>query len=376
MATRLPVLFITPDASMGGSQNVLVNVASRLDDRFSVRVLVMDHGPLEQRLAELGVQVDVEPLPRRESVARFPVVARRWAKRLRGEVGVVHANGGKAALFGVALARHVRAPLLWMKHDHMYDGRLSRLMAARCDHVVCVSHAMTEQFARIAHRVSVVYPGAELRSVGSPADTEPVVLSLGRLDPSKGNADLLRAIALLRAQGIPAQARIVGPIDQHHPEHVGELRTLATELGLGADSVSAAWTDDLDAVYRSARVVALASRPRSREHPGEGAPLVLMEAMAAGRPVVGPFLAGVAEVVGDAGTLVDYPDPAQLASGLAPYLTDAAHAADVGARAQTRVAERMTLERTVEDLSSLYLRLARADASVDTSARTPLAKLP
>ena len=80
--------------------------------------------------------------------------------------------------------------------------------------------------------------------------------------------------------------------------------------------------------------------------------------MGAGRPVVGTALPGIVEVVGDAGSLVDPPDAEQLAAAFKPYLQDPQLAARTGAIGRARVAERMTLDRTVADLAALYVRLA------------------
>ena len=108
-----------------------------------------------------------------------------------------------------------------------------------------------------------------------------------------------------------------------------------------------------------ARVVVLASKPKGEDGaPGEGAPLVLMEAMGAGRPVVGTALPGIVEVIEGCGSLVDPPDAAHLAEALRPYLEDPQLAARTGAKGRARVQERMTLDRTVADLSALYVRLA------------------
>jgi glycosyltransferase involved in cell wall biosynthesis len=337
---------------MGGSENVLVNILSRLDERFAPRVLVMEDGPLADRVAAVGVPVAVEHLPGRAGVLRFPRTARRFRRR----PDVIHANGGKAAVLALPVARRLRTPLVWMKHDHMYDGLPSRLLAAGCDHVICVSYAMARQFGGPGPRVSVIYPGVSLRDLGDVARTEPLVVSVGRLDPFKGFDELLRAGALLRAQGTEVDVRIAGPRDRVHPENEDRLRALADELGFGAENVG--WVDDLDALYARARVVALASRPRGDGAPGEGAPLVLMEAMAAGRPVVGTAQPGIAEVVGDAGALVQRPVARELAEAIRPFLADPQLAARLGERARARVAERMTLERTVADLSALYLRLS------------------
>jgi glycosyltransferase involved in cell wall biosynthesis len=62
--------------------------------------------------------------------------------------------------------------------------------------------------------------------------------------------------------------------------------------------------------------------------------------------------------VGDAGTLVDPPDPPRLAAALAPYLADPRLAADTGRRGRERIAERYTWSATVGALSTLYRELA------------------
>jgi glycosyltransferase involved in cell wall biosynthesis len=271
-------------------------------------------------------------------------------------VDVIHANGGKAAVYALPLARRLRAPLVWMKHDHSYDGRLTHALARRCTHVVCVSHAMARQLADLGSRISVTYPGVTLRDLAPVSSTSPTVVSVGRLDPFKGFDELLRAVARLRAEGTSVDVRIAGPQDRVHTGMEAELKQLADELGIGADKVG--WVDDLDDVYGVARVVALASKPKGNGAPGEGAPLVLMEGMGAGRPVVGTDQPGIAEVIADCGSLVAVPDAAGLAEALRPYLQDAELAARVGARGRARVEERMTLDRTVADLSKLYIELA------------------
>jgi glycosyltransferase involved in cell wall biosynthesis len=360
VTTPVPILFIAPYGAPGGAENVLYNVVAGLDrERFAPTMLVMEDGPLVARFERLGVPTSVEHLPGRRSLWRFPAVQRRLIERLRGGPALIHANGGKAAVLAVPVARALKIPLVWMKHDHVYDGWPSKLLAARCEHVVCVSHAMAAQFTRRRSHVSVVYPGAELRDVPPVETTGPTIVSIGRLDPYKGFDEVLRAAAALRAAGVKVDIRIAGPRDRIHAGNEDKLKRLADELGFGASKVG--WADDLDQVFAAARVVVLASKPRGNGAPGEGAPLVLMEAMGAGRPVVASDQPGIAEVVGDAGALVAPPAAAQLAAALRPYLEDPQLAARTGARGRARVGERMTLDRTIADLSALYLKLTHAD---------------
>jgi len=349
----MDVLFIAPYGGLGGSENVLINVLERLDrDRFRPKVLLLEEGPLKDRVLELGIPALVQHLPGKEGLLRFV----QSAHRIPGPVDVIHANGGKAAIYGLPLARRLKAPLIWMKHDHSYDGRPSHALASRCDHIVCVSHAMARQFEDLGDTVSVVYPGVVLRDLKPVETTTPRIVSVGRLDPFKGFDQLLRAAARLRDEGVELSIRVAGPQDRVHTETQGELKQLADELGIGAENVG--WVDDLDALYESARVVALASKPKDGQAPGEGAPLVLMEAMGAARPVVGTDQPGIAEVIDDCGSLVAPPDAEQLANALRPYLEDPQLAARTGAKGRARVEARMTLDRTVADLSDLYTRLA------------------
>lgn len=349
------ILFIAPYGGFGGSENVLINVLERLDrTRFEPRVLILEHGPLRDRILELGIPTLVQHMPGKPGVARFLTNARR----IPGPVDLIHANGGKAAVYGLWLRRHLNAPLLWMKHDYSYEGVPTHSLAARCDHVVCVSHAMADG---LPGNVSVIYPGVILRDVQPVESTRPTIVSVGRMDPFKGFDQLLLAAAQLRAEGIELDVRLAGPPDNIHRDTQQQLKRLAGELGLGADNVG--WADDLDEVYASARVVALASKPKGENGaPGEGAPLVLMEAMGAARPVVGTDMPGIAEVIADCGSLVGPPTAENFARALKPYLQDPQLAARTGAKGRIRVEQLMTLDRTVAELSALYSRLGTKPA--------------
>jgi glycosyltransferase involved in cell wall biosynthesis len=354
-------LFIAPFGELGGSEMVMLRIVRGLDERFEPHALVLTPGALADRLRQAEVPTGVERLPGKQALLRMPAVALRQARALRGEgISFIHANQAKAAILGAMLAPRLGVPLLWMKHDHVFDGRPSLALASRCDRVVCVSRAMARQFEpRLGGRVSVAYPGVAVPASVAPLPERPHVVSVGRLDPAKGSVELLEAVALLRARGIDARVTIAGPEDRVFSEHGGELRELAGRLGL-AEHSSIGWVDDLDELYASASVVVLASRVRPGGAPSEGAPTVLMEAMAHARPVVAPREAGIAEVVGDAGALVDDRTGEGFAGALAPYLADRALAEEAGRRGRERAERVFSLERTIETMTGIYLELSAA----------------
>lgn len=356
---RIRPLLIAPFGELGGSELVLLRLAERLAGRCAPRALVMTPGPLVELLRERGVPTEVEHLAGKRAIARFPFVARALATKLRDEgVTVIHANGIKAAVLGSLLSRRLDVPLVWMKHDHALHGWPSRAVAARCDRVVCVTHAIAHEFPpSMDAKISVIHPGVEVMPTSSASQTEPLIFSAGRLDPGKGFVDLLRAVALLRERDIEARIVIAGGADRVFPEHREELLELVDRLGLAGRAELPGWIENPAPLYEKARAIAIATKPRRSGRPGEAMSLTLLEGMAAGRPVVGPREPGVSEAVGDAGTLVDDTSPDSLADALEPYLRDPHLAARVGERGRERVGQYFTVDRMVERLIDVYTDL-------------------
>lgn len=355
------ILLIQPFAHKGGTENVLLRVLEGLDADWEPTVLLLQRGGLADQVAALGVQVETCELHGKLSVARFPLAARRLAgKFAERRFSLIHANGTKAALFACFLAPRLRVPLLWMKHGHDFDWWAPQLLGPRCDRIVCVSAAVASHFPeKLRGRVSVVHPGVPLVEVPSPASgTPPRVAFVGRLDPKKGISTLVEAIYVLRSRGIEAELEIVGPTNPKSPQYETKLRRLIQRLSLGDLVRLRGWIEDPGTVYRHSRVVAIASRVRFGGGPSEGTPLTLIEGMNHARPVVAPQEAGIAEVVGDCGTLVADREPASYADALEPYLTDPELAARVGDAARRRVESSLDVTQLGSQLEAIYRELA------------------
>jgi glycosyltransferase involved in cell wall biosynthesis len=133
-------------------------------------------------------------------------------------------------------------------------------------------------------------------------------------------------------------------------ERRAELEAGARARGLEGRVRFLGWRRDLDRVYADLDVVMLTSK-------NEGSPVALIEAMAAGRPVVATRAGGVEELVGTAGLVADIGDAGTLARHAAALLDDRARAADLGALARTRVVPAYSHERLVADIDRLYTEL-------------------
>ena len=179
-------------------------------------------------------------------------------------------------------------------------------------------------------------------TLGEPADAF-LVVAIGRLVAIKRIDRLVRAFATLAERVPAARLAIVGD----GAERAG-LEALVAQLGLGGRVRFAGWQSDTPAWHAAADVVALSSDR-------EGTPLTLIEAAAAGRPVVATGVGGVADVVDDGrtGFIVAPDDEAGMAERLERLARDPDLRLRLGAAAPAR-AEAFAAARLVDDLDRLY----------------------
>jgi glycosyltransferase involved in cell wall biosynthesis len=135
------------------------------------------------------------------------------------------------------------------------------------------------------------------------------------------------------------------------------VEAAALSLGLDACVVFAGHASDVRPFYALADVLALPSH-------SEGSPLVLLEAMAAGVPVVATSVGGVPEVATDGETALLVPphDPAAMASALARVLSDATLARALADKAAAHVAEHFSPEARARSLIRIYGALVSGEA--------------
>jgi len=192
-------------------------------------------------------------------------------------------------------------------------------------------------------RVTVVRCGVSLARRLAKSNGVPLrIVCVGRLSAEKGHHGLLRALARLRGVVPPSRVTFVGDGPMR-----AELEAQARELGLvdSVEFVGARSEDDVMQILAAADLFALASLM-------EGLPVVLMEAMSLGLPVVAPHVAGIPELVGDEreGLLFAPSDWDGLAAQLQRLLSDEDLRARLGAAGRARIAQEFAIGRAVEPL--------------------------
>ena len=246
----------------------------------------------------------------------------------------------------------VRAPIL---------AGLGRLTARLADRVVAPSHATARELAEDygARDVAVIPNGVTLpeeTAAEAGAPRRPfTVLYAGRLRTRKAVAVLLEAFARLRERVPDAELIVVGDGEQRPA-----LEAQAERLGIaGATRFEGARPHDaMPAYYRSADVFCLPSLY-------EGFPLAIVEAMAAGLPVVATAVAGVPEAVADGvtGRVVPAEDADALAEALAALAADPEGTRAMGDAGRARAARELAIPKIAADYLDLWLDAATPTAS-------------
>ncbi len=238
-------------------------------------------------------------------------------------------------------------------------ARRARAVAAGLDACIAISAdaRLHLELAGVApERIEVLPMGIDLERFApaqSRADAGPLrILSVCRLVSEKGVEDLVVALRLLRDRDVAAQITLVGsgPLESR-------LREMAARLGVGERLrlLGGVPYAEVPALLGASDVFVLASAPRAtwREQFG----FAVVEAMAAGLPVLAGHSGSLDEVVGDPAALVTPHDPGELAGRLAQLAADPGLRRERGAANRARAEERYDRRRVSGRIAELYERV-------------------
>jgi glycosyltransferase involved in cell wall biosynthesis len=273
------------------------------------------------------------------------------------------ANSG--AKIGMLAANYCRLPFSFTLHGISETdppaGALLPGKLERASFVACASWFMRAQAMRVSdprhwERFHLVRCGVTLpdrAALPPPPTAIRHIVSVGRLSAEKGFPLLVKAMGELRKQSCDARLTIIGD---------GPLRT-ALEAEIARQDLrdkvkltGALPEDETLAQIAAADAFVLSSLM-------EGLPVVLMEAMAACKPVIAPTVAGIPELVKDGRTGLTF-DPgsaADLARAMKTLLSDAALASRLGKAGRARIEEEFAIERAVRPLAALLRDASEPD---------------
>jgi glycosyltransferase involved in cell wall biosynthesis len=357
------ICLATDSREPSGVGRHILDLAAALDDRYSIIVAAPAAPPARDFLdgaRRLGLEVWELP------DADRPVQAVELGARLmRSPVDLLHVHAG-ITWEGHDLAAAGRAagtaPIVRTEHcpyvlTKLVDHEEYAAGIRAVDRIVCVSEGVAASFraAGVPHGLlGVVRNGIAERRGGTPrsvvraelgvSPTAPLAVTVARLTEQKGHADLLRVIpdVLMR---VP-DARFVWVGDG--PEEL-RLREQLRHNGIEEHVAIVPRHRDVPALLAAADAVVLPSR-------FEGLPLVALEAMAAGTPVIGMAVVGLDEAVRDGvtGRLVPARDCEALAAALIEVLTERELARRWGANGEAWQREEFTAWRMAAETAAVY----------------------
>ncbi len=290
------------------------------------------------------------------------------ARLATASVALLHVHIASDASFWRKALFIVPAQLLRVPYVlHMHGGDFAAFYRDRCG-------PLARRFLRFLYRNAVVVvalseewrdaladaiPGIRLAVVPNPVEVPaapamldgrpPKVLYLGVVKETKGSFDLLRAWPAVLASHPDARLVLAGSGE------IDRARALAVELGVSGSVDTPGWTagEAKAALLREATLFVLPSH-------FEALPMAVLEAMAAGLPVVATRVGGIPDAIDDGrdGVLIAPKDPRVLSSALQGLLADSGRRRDLGAAARRRAMETFSADVVVPRIEAIWERHA------------------
>lgn len=370
---RVRVVFVVDNMRLGGTELNAVRTAERLDrNRFDLRVVCLgEDGPLTERYLRMGVPVRNMPIRSFYGPSMIRSGARFVSLLRREKADVVHAHDVYSNIFASVWAPAARVPVLITSRRwwHSLPNRKlqlgNRFAFSRSSAVLANSPQVAQSVkseagipeAKVWTITNFVDDGAyggpgtearaQLRGKWNAPHDAVVIGCVARFDPVKDHAGLLRAFALLRTSEPRVFLVLIGD-----GETRPALEQLTKELHLEEAVHFAGEVRGAANLHRGFDISVLASL-------SEGFPNTLVEAMAAGNPVVATSVGGSIDAVadGETGLLVAPGRPDELAEAMLRLAQDADLRGRFGARGAQRAAEVYNATAVVSSLERMYMQL-------------------
>lgn len=366
------VVHLTDSPFYGGPERQMHGLAMMLPASIRTTILCFrDHAssaPFLERLTTSGVTARTVA----HANPHFLGIIADVAAELRdGRADLLVCQGYKADILGWFAARRAGVPVMsvsrgWTAHTRkvrLYEA-LDRRFLRHMEAVACVSAGQAAKVVRSgvrANRVRVIHDsvdptrfheggraGREILQSLFPTPRDVIVVGVGRQSPEKGFDQLVESARLLVRESESVGIVLIGDGPDRRM-----LEERVRAAGLSADVVFAGFRTDIDRLLPGADILAQASFT-------EGLPNVVLEASAAGLPVVATNVGGTCEIIDDGvnGLLVPAGDPAALAARLLDLVRSGERRRAMGARGREITRARFSFAQQAREYADLYEAVA------------------
>jgi glycosyltransferase involved in cell wall biosynthesis len=386
------VLFFDHTAAISGGEIALANLVRHLNpEEVHATIALGSDGPLRERLqnAEVfvlplapGIATQKKDLLGFRSLLRLGDIARtikyvfslmRFIQERRIEI--VHTNSLKADIIGGMAGRLSRRKVVWHVRDRIEPDylprsvvRVFRFLSRVMPHYIIANSAATLRTlclrpgalatsipsgVELSERTAVVHDGTAPQPIACDSHSGFRIGLIGRISPWKGQHIFIRAAAQVQRYFPHARFVIIGAALFGEEKYNEEVRTLPGQLGIEPMVEFTGFCNDIPRMVATLDLVVHASTT------GEPFGQVIIEGMAAGKPVVATNGGGVPEIVEDGrtGILVPMGDAQAMADAICRIMVDPDKAAEMGRLGRQRVMERFTSDHTARRVQAVYEEL-------------------
>ncbi|MGH9377797.1 MAG: nucleotidyltransferase family protein [Terriglobia bacterium] len=413
-AARQRILFLEQQSWRSGAERVLDEALRALEPEFLPLVAFPDEGPFAAELRRRGVETLYFPLGRYRSgrksiydIASFPLRSLHCAFQLSRiirarKVKLVYINSPRCLVAGVLAAQFTGRPSLFHLHMTMTRGAdllVARWASSRLTKIVACSKTAASSLAKskpsLEGSIQVIYNPVRKPRFPAPStplsaalaallrsSKQPVVGVVGRINPQKGQHILLEAARELVLRGWEIQIVFVGAPDKSSHEDLAYTRFLQSrirDLGLEKRVHWSGYLEDPNPIYAILDALVIPSTFN------EGLPLVALEALQWGVPVIGSRVGGIPEVIQDGvnGLLTKPGDAGALAKCIERWLENAEFRAALQTGARKSIGAAFSVDTFRREIrNALFELIPAADgagfqavsaAEAECASRVPLA---
>ena len=369
---KVRILFLHNQSGISGGERSLLNLWRRLDrERFTPCLILPRQGLFSAAAEEEGLEVGYIDVPaiRPGNILRIFRALAALVKYIRAKkIDVIHSYSPRNNFLGAIAGRLSGIPVIWHERNLIYgdEADLSRKYIFLPDAVICNSLAVAERFREkgaIPSKIRVITNGVDLEEFNPRADAagarqalgagdRKIVGTVSNLGRRKRVEHFLEAASILGKTRSDVLFVITGG---EFPEGSGRMRELKSEadkMGLGGRVEFTGFSQDTASILAGFDVFVHATLK-------EACSRAIIEAMAAGKPVVAMDSGGNPEIVenGVTGVLVPSRDISALVKAIEGLLDDPAARKEMGKKGRARAEKLFDVSRNAAETERLYLDL-------------------
>lgn len=289
---------------------------------------------------------------------------------VRNQIELIHAHVARDYLAAAVAARSGKDPRLVLTRHVMFPMKAFHRFALRnVDAAIAVSSAVSHQLARIFpwEKIHLIPNGidlnagaeidksemaAEFRKLHSIPGDSPLIVTLGELKVLKGQRDFVLAAHEVVKQHPDVRFVVAGTDNSIDKKFRRELKRLVRVLGMEPNFLWLDWLDDIRPLLAAADIFVSPSH-------SESFGLAILDAMAAGCPVIATATDGAKELKIGSNAIVPIRDPLALANKICSFLDNAEARRDLGEQLQRTAQDKFSLAAMADATEELYDNLVK-----------------